>query len=676
MSKNMVRLSFTGILMMLLASCGSVNPAAVVPPVNSGTAPAASAIKATAPAVLDATETLTVLPGRSGIITAANAKDIAEIASWGKGNHHHPVYSPDGGLIAVLSSSGIYLFDLQTLQEKMHLALSESADLAFSPDGKTLSAVASTYYDYTVKMWDVAGGTELHSWTVAKKVELNQQTAKPIAVLSPDGKTAAISFDVNTVKLWDVAGGKERHSLGIKVARDAAFSPDGREFAAAEFGTVTLWDTAGSRPLRSLDIGPVVISLAFSPDGKTLAVGADHSAYGSGDNTTLWDLASGSQQHSFKTDLPFSMETVSAFGLAFSPDGTKLATGSARGNTVKLWDVAGGSELRSLSVSNLESLAFSPDGATLLSASGTGDDTVKLWDAASGNLRGALKSDSAFGKVIFSPDGRTLAYPSDDYTVRLRDAASGEVRTLSGHTGYAGSLAFSPDGRTLASGSSDQTVKLWDVITGREILTMSGHTSSVSCVAFSPDGKTLASASFDSTVKLWDTAGGNELRTLSGHTSLVWSVAFSPDGKTLASGSEDGTVKLWDAASGAELRTLGGGADPWLSVSFSPDGKQLLSSSYSVIKLWDAASGKELHTVQRQPGRIYGAEHGLLPGRQNARHRAGRRDSGAVGPGRRRGDRTLERPYPRGDRSGVLAGRQPAGLRRRRYDHVMGRRHP
>ena len=126
-------------------------------------------------------------------------------------------------------------------------------------------------------------------------------------------------------------------------------------------------------------------------------------------------------------------------------------------------------------------------------------------------LRGHKKSVYS---VAFSRDGKTLASGSDDNTVKLWDAATGqELRTLGGHSSFVLSVAFSPDGKTLASGSDDNTVKLWDAATGQELRTLGGHSSFVLSVAFSPDGKTLASGSFDKTVKLWDAATGQELRT-------------------------------------------------------------------------------------------------------------------------------------------------------------------
>ena len=281
------------------------------------------------------------------------------------------------------------------------------------------------------------------------------------------------------------------------------------------------------------------------------------------------------------------LRTLSGHGnyvlsVCFSPDGRTIASGSYDG--IKLWDVATGKELRTLSghAASVKSVSFSPDGRTI--ASGSRDKTVKLWDVANGKELRTLSGHTDFvASVNFSPDGSTLASASGDKTIKLWDVASGkELRTLSGHTNGVVSVSFSPDGRTIASGSYKE-IKLWEVATGKELRTLSGHTF----LSFSSDGSILASCT-DTTIKLWDSATGKELRTLSGHIEEILSVNFSPDGSTLASASGDRTIRLWEVASGNILRILRGHEGAVFSVRFSPDGHILASGSADkTVKLWD-----------------------------------------------------------------------------------------
>jgi WD40 repeat protein len=299
------------------------------------------------------------------------------------------------------------------------------------------------------------------------------------------------------------------------------------------------------------------------------------------------------------------------FGLAFSPDGTILA--SAWSHTVRLWDVATGDVLAVLDgdIGFVNSVAFSPDG-TLLAAGGGRyapvERGVQLWDVATGEplLRLDAFDYTVFG-VAFTPDSTTLAIASGEPwgagpgSVQLWDVTAGELlaefeqqsdfnppMTI---TVYG--LAVSPDGTHLATINGDGTVGLWNVCAGREEAILRGHTGWGNSVTFSPDSTLLASSAAGNFMdglgdaRLWDVATGEQLMVLEGHTGPVKSVAFSPDGRVVASGNSDGTVRLWDTRTGASLVVLDASTDVVSAVVFSPDGTLLATGSWGgAVRLW------------------------------------------------------------------------------------------
>ena len=291
-----------------------------------------------------------------------------------------------------------------------------------------------------------------------------------------------------------------------------------------------------------------ISSVAFSPDGRTLASGHGWRDYG----INLWDVMS---EQPKATSISYTESAV--MSVAFSPDGRTFAA-STWDKKLLLWDVASG-QLKTVLTGHSEqvsSIAFSPNGRTL--ASGSYDKTVRLWNVASAQIKAILIGHSEeVHSVAFSPDGRTLASGAGAGTVHLWDVASGELKTTLAESisrGWSrGSVAFSPDGTTLASDGEDTTVRLWDMVSGQRKAVLTGHSEEVLSVAFSPDGTTLASGGVDRTVRLWDVALRQPKAVLTGHADTVTSVAFSPDGTTLASGGdrEDRTVILWDLTASA-----------------------------------------------------------------------------------------------------------------------------
>jgi len=291
----------------------------------------------------------------------------------------------------------------------------------------------------------------------------------------------------------------------------------------------------------------------------------------------------------------------------YSPDGRHILSASVD-QTLKVWDAASGSLLRTLDghTNWVDSAVYSPDGCHILSASW--DHTLKVWDAASGSLLRTLEGHTRWVySAVYSPDGRHILSASHDQTLKVWDAANGNLlRTLEGHTDRVNSGVYSPDGQHILSASNDRTLKVWDAANGSLLRTLDGHTLGVNSGTYSPDGRHILSASHDQTLKVWDAANGSLLHTLDGHTDWVHSGVYSPDGRHILSASGDHTLKVWDAANGSLLRTLDGHTNWVHSGVYSPDGRHILSASNDkALKVWNAANGSLLRTLDGHTNWVY-----------------------------------------------------------------------
>ncbi len=389
-----------------------------------------------------------------------------------------------------------------------------------------------------VALWN---GTQLHQRIAAKNDNTPFQVVWNVVPLR--GKVVTLEVVDNSSTAWGFIGA---HGFKLVTQQLAAATTGKRPVKV----TQSTQDDPLTVSLRGHD--HAVLSLAVSPDGKSLASG---DLYGS---TLVWNVA----DRKLKFELP-GTAGANIVGLAFSPDGKLIATGN--GKSVKLWDATNGQELKTLSghTDLIWSVAFSPDSKQL--ASGSHDKSVKVWDIAKGDeIKTLTGKDGAFLSVAFSPDGKWLAGATsygESYVMLWETRNWKESQRLSPIHGQVWSIAFSPDSQRLVTASDSGRAAIWDVPSGDELLSLqdrqgqhgqdhmqSHRDKQMKSVAFNHDGSRIVTAADSGSIKIWDAKTEQKLHELSGHAKDARDAAFSPDGKWVASGGGDSLVKVWTLA--------------------------------------------------------------------------------------------------------------------------------
>ena len=354
-----------------------------------------------------------------------------------------------------------------------------------------------------------------------------------------------------------------------------AYSPDGKRLAVGGYRSVLVWNTTTGRPIACLTkLAGAVQSLAFRPDGKLLAVAGG--LPGAAGEARVYDT------------------------LTWTPVGQALA-----GHTDVVYSVA-----------------WSSDGTRLATAGQ--DRTVHLWEWPSGKeLRVFRDHSEAVTRVCFAPDGKSLYTASQDHSIHRYDAATGQtLKVFSGHADAVTALALSPDGRNLVSSGPEPRLRWWNPDSGDTTRYGDGHGDVVNDIVFSKDGKLLASASADHTVRVWDAGSAGQQRALAGSDDWLYAVALSPDSKFTAGAGADGRVYIWETATGRLRLTLlfwppaGKATEPdWIALT--PEGYFDASSAWAtLLRLQPAAHSLRtaslagLPTTLRQPQNVLKAWQG------------------------------------------------------------------
>ena len=534
----------------------------------------------------------TAMPESSIAISADNLDEVVELARWGSGVITDAIYSPDGTVIALGSSVGISLFQVETVEEILYIETDSGInELSFSPNGDMITAGLK---DDTARIWDVEDGELLYT--------LEGHTDEVVSVaFSPDESLLATGSLDGSVKLWKTSDGTLQNTIEgshYKELSGVIFSPDGQAlFSGSGDSTVYMAQVSDGKVLNVFS-GYSDGGIAISANGEILAgYGLDNTSRG---KITLWQVETGEMLDTIQEDYVTS--------LAVSPDGQYIAAG-LDDYTVKVWNtstVALKNTLEDLQPEGyyywgLFYVAFSPDGQTIVLA---GHDVVGIWDVITGEiLRSKVTNSQKIYSVSISTNEKMLA-SVEGLNVNLFNLSNGEIIPIQDEIQSTGNVVFSPNGSSIAVGFIDGIAQMWPI--AEDAVRKSFETNQknyVTRVAFSPDGQTIAIGDENGTIELRNVSDGGLIRDFKPFTAwYVDDLAFSPDGKLLASVVPGDRLTLYDVSNSVSPQIFRNG----LSMAFSSDGSILAGGlSDKSIKVWDVSTGNELLNLKDQPEDIW-----------------------------------------------------------------------
>ena len=423
-------------------------------------------------------------------------------------------------------------------------------DMDFTPDGRQLAAAAQSKVVY---LFDTA--------SLATRVLQGHGDQVLRVAYTPDGRQLASAAWNGELFLWDLSTGRSRTlTTTLAQTNGLLFTADGRRLLSiGRDGAVHTYDAATGAEGASVPFGQGMTSAALARDRSAFAwIDASGHAH-------LWRLPEVRPWQEFAREGSFTT------AVAVSTERGVLAWGEDDG-TVRLFDIASARELRSLTghTGRISGLAFDRTGERLASLSW--DETMRIWEVATGAGRVAPAEAGIFPNSLeFDPSGRVLASGGLVPALWTFDGPASTPANAN-HQSPVYGLAISPDSHWIASADIDGMVRLVDAKTGLARCMFRGHQGELRAAAIHPDGSLLATAGVDRVIKLWALPSCAPVGGLEGHERRVFDLAFSPDGRWLVSTSEDDTIRLWDFAARKTKAVLRGDPADVQRVAFSPKG--------------------------------------------------------------------------------------------------------